>query len=131
MTSPFADLYSGKRVLVTGHTGFKGSWLALWLHHLGADVTGYSDEVPASPSVFEFLGLETQIGHRLGDVRDRGRLAEVLDEVRPDMIFHLAAQALVLQSHLDPVEPSRPTRWAWSTCSNASANGPGSRLPCS
>ena len=103
MTNPFADTYSGRRVLVTGHTGFKGSWLALWLHHLGADVTGYSDEVPASPSVFELLGLETRIGHRLGDVRDRGRLAEVLDEIRPDMVFHLAAQALVLQSHLDPV----------------------------
>ena len=103
MTNPFADTYSGKRVLVTGHTGFKGSWLALWLHHLGADVTGYSDEVPASPSVFELLGLETRIGHYLGDVRDRSRLADVLDEVRPDMVFHLAAQALVLQSHLDPV----------------------------
>ena len=70
MTNPFADTYSGKRVLVTGHTGFKGSWLALWLHHLGADVAGYSDGVPVSPSVFELLGLETRISHYLGDIRD-------------------------------------------------------------
>ena len=103
MTNPFADTYSGRRVLVTGHTGFKGSWLTMWLRHLGAEVTGYSDEVPASPSVFELLGLETRIDHRLGDVRDRNRLAEVLDEVRPEMVLHLAAQALVLQSHVDPV----------------------------
>ncbi len=103
MTNPFADTYSGRRVLVTGHTGFKGSWLTLWLHHLGAEVAGYSDEIPASPSVFKLLGLETRIDHRLGDVRDRNRLAEVLDEVRPDIVFHLAAQALVLQSHVDPV----------------------------
>ena len=74
MTNPFTSVYNGKRVLVTGHTGFKGSWLTLWLNHLGADVTGYSDEVPASPSVFGLLGLETRIDHRLGDIRDRGRL---------------------------------------------------------
>jgi|TARA_B100000315_G_scaffold35029_1_gene29698 CDP-glucose 4,6-dehydratase len=103
MTRPFANVYDGKRILVTGHTGFKGSWLTLWLNHLGADVTGYSDEVPASPSVFELLGLETRIDHRLGDIRNRDRLARVLDDVRPDMVLHLAAQALVLQSHLDPV----------------------------
>lgn len=103
MTNPFAGLYSGKRVLVTGHTGFKGSWLTLWLNHLGARVTGYSDEAPVSPSAFDLLGLETRIDHRLGDIRNRNRLAEVLDEVRPDMVFHLAAQALVLQSHADPV----------------------------
>ena len=103
MTNPFTSVYNGKRVLVTGHTGFKGSWLTLWLNHLGANVTGYSDEVPASPSVFGLLGLETRIDHRLGDIRDRDRLAEVLDEVRPEMVFHLAAQALVLQSHFDPV----------------------------
>ncbi|SVB54701.1 uncharacterized protein METZ01_LOCUS207555, partial [marine metagenome] len=88
---------------VTGHTGFKGSWLTLWLNQLGARVTGYSDEVPGSPPVFDLLGLETRIDHRLGDIRDRGCLAGVLDEVRPDMVFHLAARALVLRSHVDPV----------------------------
>jgi len=103
MTVPFADTYNGRRVLVTGHTGFKGSWLTLWLHHLGADVTGYSDEIPTSPSVFNLLELETRIDHRLGDIRNRSRLAEVLDEVRPDIVFHLAAQSLVLRSHTDPV----------------------------
>ncbi len=102
MTNPFSDVYSGKRVLVTGHTGFKGSWLTLWLNQLGARVTGYSDEVPGSPSVFDLLGLETRVDHRMGDIRDRGRLGKVLDEAKPDMVFHLAAQALVLQSHVDP-----------------------------
>ena len=103
MTNPFADSYKGRRILVTGHTGFKGSWLALWLDHLGAEVSGYSDKVPSSPTVFELLGLESRIGHHLGDVRDRARLTEVLDEVQPEIVFHLAAQALVLQSHTDPV----------------------------
>lgn len=103
MTNPFGETYRNKRVLVTGHTGFKGSWLALWLHHLGARVAGYSDEAPAAPSAFELLGLEQRICHYLGDVRDRAHLADVLDEVRPDIVFHLAAQALVLRSHVDPV----------------------------
>ena len=80
MTNPLAETYGGRRVLVTGHTGFKGSWLSLWLHHLGAEVAGYSDQVPGPPSVFELLGLEQRINHHLGDVRDRGHLAEVLDE---------------------------------------------------
>jgi CDP-glucose 4,6-dehydratase len=99
----FADIYRGRRVLVTGHTGFKGSWLALWLTYLGADVSGFSVDVPTSPSNFEVLGLKQHLHDYVGDIRDRQRLAEVIDEVRPEIIFHLAAQSLVRRSYADPV----------------------------
>lgn len=99
----FGDVYRGRRVLVTGHTGFKGSWLALWLHSLGSHVAGYSVDVPTSPANFELLGLEQRIRHYVGDIRNRERLAEVVDEFRPEIIFHLAAQALVRRSYADPV----------------------------
>ena len=101
--SQFKDLYRGRRVLVTGHTGFKGSWLVTWLQHLGADVSGFSDRVSTTPAMFDLLDLGSKMEHRLGDIRDRARLAEVLDEVQPEFVFHLAAQALVLDSHEDPL----------------------------
>jgi CDP-glucose 4,6-dehydratase len=101
--SLFRGAYHGRRVLVTGHTGFKGSWLALWLTHLGAHVAGYSLDIPSIPSNFELLGLEDRLRHYVGDVRDRVRLAQVIDEFQPEMIFHLAAQALVRRSYADPV----------------------------
>jgi CDP-glucose 4,6-dehydratase len=99
----FADVYRGRRVLVTGHTGFKGSWLALWLKHLGADVAGYSLDVPTSPANFDLLDLKSRIDHYIGDIRDRARLAQVIDEFQPEMVFHLAAQALVQRSYVDPI----------------------------
>jgi CDP-glucose 4,6-dehydratase len=98
----FADVYRGRRVLVTGHTGFKGSWLTLWLEHLGARVAGYSVDVPTVPSNFELLRLGERVQHYLGDIRDRARLESVIDEFRPEIIFHLAAQALVRRSYADP-----------------------------
>lgn len=102
MLEPFAGLYRGKRVLVTGHTGFKGSWLSLWLEQLGAEVGGYAVDVPTTPSNFQLTGLESRISHFVGDIRDRGRLASVLDDFRPEIVFHLAAQALVRRSYADP-----------------------------
>lgn len=99
----FGGIYAGRRVLVTGHTGFKGSWLAGWLLELGATVAGYSNEVPTSPSHFEAAGLEGRLRHYTGDVRDRARMAGVLDDFRPEIVFHLAAQALVRRSYADPV----------------------------
>lgn len=98
----FGDAYRGRRVLITGHTGFKGSWLALWLLHLGAEVTGYSIDLPSTPANFELLGLDRRLTHVWGDVRDRGHLARVIDEFRPEVVFHLAAQALVQRSYTDP-----------------------------
>lgn len=98
----FDDAYRGKRVLVTGHTGFKGSWLAFWLIKLGAEVAGFSIDIPSQPSNFELLGLDKSIDHRVGDVRNADQLAEAIDAFRPDIIFHLAAQALVRRSYADP-----------------------------
>lgn len=98
----FGDCYRGRRVLVTGHTGFKGSWLSLWLERLGATVAGYSSDVPTTPSHFAALGLEERIQNYVGDVRDKARLEQVIDEFRPEIVFHLAAQALVRRSYADP-----------------------------
>lgn len=99
----FSDTYRNKKVLVTGHTGFKGSWLVSWLLDLGADVVGYSDGIPTTPSLFELAGLAKRIDHRIGDVRDREAFAAVVQDVRPDIVFHLAAQAIVSTSYLDPL----------------------------
>jgi CDP-glucose 4,6-dehydratase len=99
----FNDVYRGRRVLVTGHTGFKGSWLSLWLKNLGADVAGFSVDIPDTPSNFELLGLEQHLHHYVGDIRDRSRLSQVIDEFKPEIVFHLAAQALVRRSYIDPV----------------------------
>ena len=96
--------YQGLRVLVTGHTGFKGSWLCAWLNHLGAHVAGLSVDIPTRPSHFEILGLAERIRHIEGDVRDRGRLQEIISDFNPDVIFHLAAQPLVRRSYLEPAE---------------------------
>lgn len=101
--SNFSNVYRGRKVLITGHTGFKGSWLTLWLTHLGAEVAGFSIDVPNEPSNFELLGLQKKIKHHVGDIRDRKRLAAVIDEFRPEMVFHLAAQSLVRRSYADPV----------------------------
>jgi len=94
--------YRGKKVLVTGHTGFKGSWLSQWLLDLGADVCGYSNEIPTQPAHFAILQLETQMQHCVGDVRNFIQLGKVFREFQPEMVFHLAAQSLVRQSYDEP-----------------------------
>lgn len=98
----FKDIYKGKRVLVTGHTGFKGSWLTAWLMNLGAKVAGYSLSIPTEPSHIEELGILSKIDHYLGDIKDYDNLLSVCKEFKPDIIFHLAAQPLVRDSYLDP-----------------------------
>lgn len=98
------DFWAGKRVLVTGHTGFKGGWLTLWLTQLGAEVTGYALPPPTNPSIFELARLSELIDHVEGDVRDLPHLTEVVARTRPDVVFHLAAQALVRASYQQPVE---------------------------
>lgn len=95
-------VYCGKPVLITGHTGFKGGWLAAWLTKLGAQVIGYSLAPPTKPSLFEAAGLERQITHITGDVRVLEHLLEVFDRYRPQFVFHLAAQAIVKRSYQEP-----------------------------
>jgi CDP-glucose 4,6-dehydratase len=94
--------FQGKRVLVTGHTGFKGAWLALWLHHLGAEVTGFALPPPTRPSLFEALDPARKMRHREGDIRDLPALERVFEEADPEVVFHLAAQSLVRRSYEDP-----------------------------
>lgn len=101
--SPFA-CYRNKKVLITGHTGFKGSWLTAWLLELGAEVTGYSKDIPTTPAAFEILGLKKEIRHLTGDVTDDAGLRRAVRDTRPDYVFHLAAQALVRASYREPVE---------------------------
>jgi CDP-glucose 4,6-dehydratase len=95
-------VYQGRRVLVTGHTGFKGSWLAQWLLRLGAEVAGFSLYVPSKPSHFEALDLGRSVQHFVGDIRDFESLADVLSRFRPEFVFHLAAQPIVTVSYEQP-----------------------------
>lgn len=96
------DFYKGKRVFVTGHTGFKGSWLVKILTHAGADVTGYALEPPTNPNLFSIIGVEDQIHSVIGDIRDYDRLREAFQEANPELVFHLAAQPIVLTSYEQP-----------------------------
>lgn len=97
------DFYKGKKVLVTGHTGFKGSWLSRILTLAGAQVTGYSLEPPTEPSLFYVAGMPETMDSVIGDIRDRERLMEVFQRVQPEIVIHLAAQPIVRDSYKDPV----------------------------
>jgi CDP-glucose 4,6-dehydratase len=95
--------YQGKKVLVTGHTGFKGSWLTAWLLKLGAKVCGLSDQIPTNPSMFVELGLDQKIENNFCDIRDFEGVSKILTEFAPDYVFHLAAQPIVSVSYEDPL----------------------------
>lgn len=100
----FNNTYNGKRVLVTGHTGFKGSWLTTWLLDLGAIVCGISKDIPTKPSMFEELGLEGSIQHHFADVRDLEKIRSIILDFKPDFLFHLAAQPIVSLSYTNPLD---------------------------
>ncbi|MGF1779089.1 CDP-glucose 4,6-dehydratase [Vibrio nomapromontoriensis] len=100
----FNDIYRGKKVLVTGHTGFKGTWLTTWLLELGADVCGISIGIPTSPSMFEELKIEDKIQHHFADIRDRAAIDKIINDYQPNFIFHLAAQPIVSLSYTDPLD---------------------------
>ena len=103
MIDVFNNFYKGKRVLVTGHTGFKGTWLSRILILAGAEVTGYSLEPPTSPSLFEQAKTASQMKSIIGDIRDGEKLKKTVCEARPDIVLHLAAQPIVRTSYKDPV----------------------------
>ncbi|MEX1097267.1 MAG: CDP-glucose 4,6-dehydratase [Planctomycetales bacterium] len=98
------SFWNRRRVMVTGATGFKGAWLCLWLQELGADVLGYSLDPPTDPSLFEAAGVGAGMISRIGDVREREDVRAALDEHRPEVVFHLAAQPLVRRSYVEPAE---------------------------
>jgi CDP-glucose 4,6-dehydratase len=98
------SFWKNKNVLLTGHTGFKGSWLTFWLYQMGAKVTGCSLEPPTEPNLFHSLKLDELCDHHICDIRDFGAFKKVFDAAKPDIVFHLAAQPLVLESYNIPVE---------------------------
>jgi len=100
----FGNIYKNKKVLITGNTGFKGSWLTIWLLKLGAKVYGISKDIPTEPSMFVELELRDKIDHFEKDVRHLESVKQIIEEVRPDILFHLAAQSLVSVSYSDPIE---------------------------
>ncbi|NQT23257.1 MAG: CDP-glucose 4,6-dehydratase [Candidatus Omnitrophica bacterium] len=102
MSGLFNDFYKNKKILITGHTGFKGSWFSLWLCRLGAEVIGYALEPPTEPSLFEICGLSKKLTSVISDIRQFDRLKDVLDKYQPEIVFHMAAQSLVRYSYKKP-----------------------------
>ena len=100
----FAKFFNNKTVFVTGHTGFIGSWLSFWLSSMGANVIGYSSDIPTNPSNFDILKLKNKINHHLGNINDKEYLQKILLENQPEIVIHLAAQALVKESYQSPVD---------------------------
>lgn len=100
----FNSIYKDKKVLVTGHTGFKGTWLTAWLIKLGANVVGVSKDIPTNPSMFKELKLEDEIKHYQEDIRDLSKMIEIISNEKPEFLFHLAAQPIVSTSYGDPIE---------------------------
>ena len=96
------DFWRGRRVLVTGHTGFKGAWLSLWLQSLGAEVAGLAAGVPTVPSMYELARVGTEMEEHTVDVRDAGAVAQALAQLEPEVVLHLAAQPIVRRSLREP-----------------------------
>lgn len=100
----FSSILKNKKILITGHTGFKGAWLSIFLKYLGADVIGYALEPKTNQDIFVVTGLQNKITHIIGDIRDYDGLKNVFDQYSPEIIFHLAAQPIVRESYLNPKE---------------------------
>lgn len=103
-TNTVLEVFSGKKILITGHTGFKGSWLSLWLNLKGAKLYGISKDIPTEPSLFKALNLEKEMEHIILDIRDLDSLKSEVSRIEPDFIFHMAAQPIVSLSYQDPLE---------------------------
>lgn len=100
----FNNIYNNKKVLITGNTGFKGSWLTVWLLQLGAKVYGISKDIPTKPSMFEALELKDKIEHHEADINNLQLMIDLVKNIRPDFVFHLAAQPIVSRSYAHPIE---------------------------
>ena len=96
--------WKNKKVFLTGHTGFKGAWLSLWLHSLGAEISGYALEPPTQPSLYDLCRIDTLVKSTLSDIRDAEKLAKTMAASRPDVVIHMAAQPLVRKSYREPLE---------------------------
>jgi len=103
MFEQLKQTYRGKKVLITGHTGFKGSWLAIWLHEVGAKVTGYALDPKTERDNFVISGIGRKINDVRGDIRNKEKIFKLFSEIKPEIVFHLAAQPLVLEGYADPV----------------------------
>ena len=103
MKNELKKIFKGKKVLITGHTGFKGSWLTLWLALTEAKITGVSNELVTSPSHFKAINIKKRINHKILDIRNFKKLNILIKKTKPDFIFHLAAQSLVKKSYNDPL----------------------------
>ena len=107
MDKIFNDVFRSKKVLITGNTGFKGSWLSVWLNSLGAQVYGISKDIPTKPSMFSELGLKKIVTHYEEDVANYNSIKKIIEKVKPDFLFHMAAQAIVATSYNDPLDTIR------------------------
>src|SRR5690349_8738462 len=96
--------YRDRKVMITGHTGFKGSWFSLWLAKAEAQVYGYSLPPPGNPALFDLLQLKDIVQHQIADIRDFNQLSKTIFRIKPDIIFHFAAQSLVGASYASPLE---------------------------
>lgn len=99
-----STFWKGKKVLVTGHTGFKGSWLSLWLEKLGANLVGFSNSIPTNPSLFELANVDDKITSVMKDIRDYDAILNTLNEFQPEIVIHMAAQSLVRKSYENPLD---------------------------
>ena len=100
----FKGIYKNKKVLITGNTGFKGAWLTIWLNSLGAKVFGLSKDIPSKPSLFEITDLKNFINHTYCDIRNLDKTSSLINKIKPDFIFHMAAQPIVKESYNNPVD---------------------------
>ena len=98
------QFWHNKKVFITGHTGFKGSWLTLWLSSLGAKIYGYALEPNTDPNLFNIWHLENKITHQIADIRDLEKLQKAINDFAPDIVFHLSAQPLVRYSYHNPID---------------------------
>ena len=98
------NFWKNKKVLLTGHTGFKGSWLSIWLKKIGVDLIGFSKDIPTDPSLFQLADVSKDMTSIMGDIRDFSLIQKVIHENQPDIIIHMAAQALVRKSYNNPLE---------------------------